>query len=305
MIGKFIIGKSFGGCIRYCLQKDLAEVLDYNLCYGDKKELIKQFNEVRNLNPKLQKPVQHITLSLPKGEQLSEAQLAAIAAECARDLGFEKNQYIVIQHRDTGHQHIHIVANRVGFDGKTVKDNHNYRKMSEFCRKMELKYKLQKVLSPRRYLPPGQRNLPRLDQRKEQLKKDIQESLAKADNYQDFAEMMKAKGYKIEKTRGIAFIDAKKVRTKGSEVGYSLSRISNILNMPKHERNRQFSKEIPGLNSTVKSHLLLYQKHKNNPLLKDSGKKLVTGLLKPESNSQNQSGELLPKKRRKKKKLRL
>ena len=133
-------------------------MLDHNLCYGDKNELIRQFNEVRNLNPKLQKPVQHITLSLPKGEQLSEARLREVAADCARDLGFEKNQYIVIQHRDTGHQHIHIVVNRVGFDGKTVKDNHNYRKIADFCRKMELKFSLQKVLSPRRYLPLEQRN---------------------------------------------------------------------------------------------------------------------------------------------------
>jgi hypothetical protein len=64
MIGKVITGKSFKGCIAYCLEdKKLsrnkainnhrAAVLQYNLCFGNKKELINQFNEVRRLNPRL------------------------------------------------------------------------------------------------------------------------------------------------------------------------------------------------------------------------------------------------------------
>lgn len=85
MIGKIIIGKSFGGCIRYCLEDKLeltreqklalssqdglqhenrAEVLEYNMCYGNKKELTRQFNDVRALRPKLSSPVMHISLSL-------------------------------------------------------------------------------------------------------------------------------------------------------------------------------------------------------------------------------------------------
>ena len=65
MIGKITIGKSFKGCLLYCLDdklqdpqkeqvmKDRAEILLFNQCYGNQKELIQQFNEVRQLNPKL------------------------------------------------------------------------------------------------------------------------------------------------------------------------------------------------------------------------------------------------------------
>ena len=75
MIGKIKIGKSFRGCINYCLDKKQAEVLAYNYCYGQKKELIEQFNDVRNLNQKLSSPVQHMTLSLPPGEKISKEKL--------------------------------------------------------------------------------------------------------------------------------------------------------------------------------------------------------------------------------------
>jgi hypothetical protein len=44
--------------------KDRAEVLMYNKCFGNEKQLVQQFNEVRQLNDKLSKPVLHITLSL-------------------------------------------------------------------------------------------------------------------------------------------------------------------------------------------------------------------------------------------------
>src|SRR5438067_13427285 len=132
--------------------KNRAEILVFNLCFGDKKELIQQFNEVRQLNPKLSKPVMHVTLSLAPGEQLSKGKLIDMVSDCAEDLGFDKNQYVAIQHIDTGHQHLHIVVNRIGLDGRTVKDNHNYQKIAAYCRKMELKHELRQVLSPRRYL---------------------------------------------------------------------------------------------------------------------------------------------------------
>ena len=87
MIGKVIIGKSFGGCISYCLNdkqqqpngepviENRAEALLYNQCYGNEKELISQFNDVRKLNTNLASPVLHITLSLAPRESLPKNKL--------------------------------------------------------------------------------------------------------------------------------------------------------------------------------------------------------------------------------------
>lgn len=139
MIGKIIIGKSFRGCINYVLQNKLrgdlelptqkrAELIHFNQCFGDYKELIKQFNEVRLLNPKLAKPVMHLILSLSPGEKPENASLISMAEDCSRALGFDKNQYIAVTHNDTTHLHLHIVVNRIGFDGKTISDSNNYKK---------------------------------------------------------------------------------------------------------------------------------------------------------------------------------
>jgi len=206
-----------------------SEVLAYNFCFGNKTELTAQFNDVRKLNTKLSKPVMHITLSLSPGENVSKEKLTSFVEDCAKALEFDNRQYLAVTHKDTSHQHLHIVVNRTGLDGKTLSDSHNYRKISDFCRKMERKYNLKPVLSPRRFLPKELRSIPRLDARKENLKKKIQSSLVKSSSLEKFISSIKKDGYSVIKGRGIAFIDSKKVSTKGSEIGYPLSKIERIL----------------------------------------------------------------------------
>jgi hypothetical protein len=136
MIGKIMTGKSFRGCINYCLEDKLlaskevayqnrAEILQFNQCFGNKKELLEQFNDVRKLNPDLSKPVLHITLSLAPNDKMDKGTWSEMAEDCAKHFGFENNQFIAVSHADTSHQHLHIIANRIGFDKKTVSDSNN------------------------------------------------------------------------------------------------------------------------------------------------------------------------------------
>ncbi len=316
MIGKIMIGKSFRGCINYCMEnkkqqtsediskKNRAEVLLFNQCFGNTKELIQQFNETSQLNHKLSKPVLHITLSLAPGERLEKNKLVDLVQDCAILFGFENNQFIAITHNDTGHQHLHIVANRIGFDKKTVSDSNSYQKMSSYCRMMEIKYGLQQVLSPKKFLPQQLRKIPRTDTRKEAIKKDIQDALLTSKTYSDFEKQMQQKKYQILKARGISFIDKKGVYVKGSEVGYSLSAIEKILQRsPEHkqiiisvqkEKDTSFKKQLPQQSLNEQQKML-------NDSKTDLGK-FANILLKPENTDNYLPNALLEKKRKKKKK---
>jgi hypothetical protein len=105
--------------------------------------------------------------------------------------------------------------------------------MAALCRRLEKQYKLQEVLSPK------DRLLPRQDQRKEKLKTDIRQTLEKVRNYAEFEQRMQTLGYKLVKGRGISFIDDKKVKTKGSEVGFSLSKMEKILTLKQEMATKQ------------------------------------------------------------------
>ena len=326
MIGKITIGKSFKGCLLYCLNdklqdpkkeqvmKDRAEILLFNQCYGNQKELIQQFNEVRQLNSKLSKPVLHITLSLVPGEELPKEKLIEMCQGCAKDMGFENNQYVAIHHKDTGHQHLHIVANRIGFDKRTVSDSNNFQKIAAYCRKMELKFNLTQVLSPRRFLPKDQHQILRQDERKEKLKNGIQKTLQQVGNYQQFEQAMKALGYQILKARGISFIDDKKVKIKGSEVGFSLMKIEKILaikqnqeNINKQENFQQVESQRQERNAGKVSSLLpqkiILKKQSQSPVIDQQKKvtELIYQIIEPEKISDQLGPELLKKRRKKKK----
>ncbi|MCW3081705.1 relaxase/mobilization nuclease domain-containing protein [Segetibacter sp.] len=303
MIGKISTGKSFRGCIAYCLHdkiqlkneqvmKDRAEVLMFNKCFGNEKELVQQFNEVRRLNSKLCKPVLHVTLSLSPGENLSKDKLMEMSEHCAKDLGFENNQYIAITHRDTDHQHLHIVANRIGFDKRTVSDSNNYQKMAKYCRKMELKYELKQVLSPRRYLSKEQRNIPRFDQRKELLRNHIQQALKESCNLEQFKVSMNRRGYTIIKGRGISFADEKKVTVKGSELNYSLATIEKILAQQQwSQAQKQSTQVVPALHQDASSNASSFQ---------DNKERIIDVLMKPSMNNQEIDKGFLKQKRKKK-----
>jgi hypothetical protein len=167
---------------------------------------------------------------------------------------------------------------------------------------MEEKYGLQKVLSPRRYLPKEQRHLPRADQRKEKLRQDIKECLIASKNYSEFKLRIKMLGYQVNKARGIAFIDPQKVRIKGSEVGYSLSKIEHILSLQPEQKKSILKQdqlnEIKGL--SVRKPTIILAKNLEKQMQLKIGTEI---LLKTSPQQENINPAVLKKKRQRKKRL--
>jgi hypothetical protein len=344
MIGFIRTATIIDKCVDYCLsdKKELserqkqqlsldenvqhfnrAEILEYNKCFGNRDEILEQLADVASLNRRVKNPLFHISLRLAPGDQLSTEQLIDVGQECAKEFGFADNQYITVLHKDTRQPHIHIIANRIGFDGKCASDSNSYKRMAALCRRLEQKHKLREVLSPRRFLPEEMRHIPRLDSRKERLKKDIRETLQEVNTYDQFEEVMKKLGYQVLKGRGITFIDNKKVRIKGSEVGFSLAKIERALQLkqkiaaiPSEEKQRVHAiKQALSNNPKTATHQLLRQTFMESLLeqLERSAYyrseqemfKILFGSDQTEQYNQSVSSELIREAKRKKKRKRL
>jgi hypothetical protein len=262
MIGKVRTGKSFRGCLNYLfegrlqqikamqlqeMEKKQAEVIAYNQCFGDKWQLVRDFIEVSKLNPNVSKPVFHLAVSFAHDDagKLNPQDKVDMAEKLAKEFMFHNNQYVVIEHSDRQHQHLHIVANRIGYDGKTASDSNSYKRMAEYCRKMEHEYKLTKVLSPNRFLKPEQRVAQdqRIDQRKETLKQYLAQAIKQSTNVRQVKNYMEKKGYEVELGRGIAFTDQQQVRFKGSQVGYALMDIEKKLKQEQLLKQQQMQQQ--------------------------------------------------------------
>ena len=275
MVGKITTGKSFRGCLNYLFQGRLqetkeaqqlaaqqkqVEVIAYNQCFGNRLALTREFIEVSKLNQNVSKPVFHISLSFAHADsgRLNLQDKADIAEKLAMDFGFQNNQYVVIAHKDTGHEHLHVVANRIGYDGRTASDSNSYKRMAEYCRKMEQEYKLTPVLSPTKFLRPEQRvaQSQRIDQRKETLKQHLSKAIKESKDITQVRQYMERQGYQVELGRGISFTDAQHVRFKGSQVGYALLDFEKKLRqeqvLKQHQAQQQTQRLVREKEQTLK-----------------------------------------------------
>jgi len=150
MIGKQIKGTGFRGCLNYVLGKKDAALIGGTMCGQTPEELATEFAIARQLRPNLKVAVFHATLSVASTEKLedsveNEHRWLAIAANYMKAMEFDNNQYAVVKHSDTEHDHIHIVASRICLDGGVVDDSWDYYKSQETIRQLERNYSLETV----------------------------------------------------------------------------------------------------------------------------------------------------------------
>lgn len=58
-----------------------------------------------------------------KGQQHSKEALTAIAETYLKEMGYGENPYLIIFHKDTENNHVHMVSTRIRADGKKVNDS--------------------------------------------------------------------------------------------------------------------------------------------------------------------------------------
>ena len=150
MIGKQIKGTGFRGCLNYVLGKKDAALIGGTMCGQTPEELAAEFAIARQLRPNLKVAVFHATLSVYSTEKLEDSEendqrWLAIAANYMKAMEFDNNQYAVVKHSDTEHDHIHIVASRICLDGGVVDDSWDYYKSQETIRQLERNYNLETV----------------------------------------------------------------------------------------------------------------------------------------------------------------
>lgn len=145
MIGKIKKGKSFGGCVRYIMGKDNAEIIAFDgVLLGNTREITDSFNYQRLLNPKIKQPVGHIALSFKPEDKpkLTNEFMAKIALEYMDLMDIKNTQFILVRHNNTDNPHCHLVYNRIGYDGKVISSQGDYKRNEIATKKLKDKYGL-------------------------------------------------------------------------------------------------------------------------------------------------------------------
>lgn len=150
MKAKISRGGGFRGALNYVFDTKQEnqisknpEIVGGNMSMRGASGLAKEFAVARQLRPDISRPVWHCSLSLPAGDRLSSEKWEQVAADFMQEVGFsDANQFVAVRHSDTDHDHIHIVASRVGLDGKVWHGKWEARTAIEATQRLEQKHGL-------------------------------------------------------------------------------------------------------------------------------------------------------------------
>ena len=124
-----------------------AEVLDHNFARVSERSIMKEIDLVRMHRPNLKKFFYHTSINFPPTEDLSSEAMKQIGKEYLEMNGFTQHQFIMFRHFDAEHPHLHILVNRIGYDGCVVSDSNDYARSERVVRELEKKHGLQEVIS--------------------------------------------------------------------------------------------------------------------------------------------------------------
>jgi hypothetical protein len=220
MIGKAIIGNSFYGCVNYCLQSIKRPIImGQNGVFGSNPlSLSHQFELISNLKRNVSKPVCHSAISFAHKDKINDALIQAIVKDYLKDIGLDQKQYLLIKHQDTKHEHVHLIINRIGFDGEVARDYRSGYRTKLIMQKLEKKYGL--------IVAQKQGN-----KRKEQIRLLIETGLQKRKDLKTILNDIEQIGYKVifnktsnDKIIGMSFLNIEKgITFKSSEISRKYS----------------------------------------------------------------------------------
>lgn len=209
MTGKQIKGKGFGGALRYNLDKvdrKVADVLDHNFTRVDAKSILREVMLVKVQRPNLQKFFYHTSINFPETENLSNERMKQIGREYLEMNGFNQHQYIMFRHRDADHPHLHILVNRIGYDGSVVSDSNDYARSERVIRDLEKKHGLTPTIPSKqakeRSITPGEyQMMKRINEPSQKIKIQIAVQNILKDRpglpMQDFINALEAQGVNV------------------------------------------------------------------------------------------------------------
>src|SRR6267154_5681967 len=152
MTGNQIKGKCFRGALRYNLEKvnnKVAEVLDHSFARVSEGSILKEVQLVRMQRPNLQKYFYHTSINFPPTEDIPNSLMTRIGHDYLEANGFTQHQFIMFRHYDADHPHLHILVNRIGYNGNVLSDSNDFSRSEKILRELEKKYGLTEVVSSR------------------------------------------------------------------------------------------------------------------------------------------------------------
>lgn len=91
------------------------------------QDYINYLEMITSVNERIEYPQLHVTIS-GKGRMYDKQVLTGIAEGWLREMGYGEQPYLLVFHKDTGNNHLHIVSTRIDRNGKKISSAFEHRR---------------------------------------------------------------------------------------------------------------------------------------------------------------------------------
>lgn len=186
----------------------LAENFPVDKDKMSKHQKLNVLKKLASLRENLNANTVHISLNFDPSEKLSQETLKEIARVYMDKIGFGNQPFLVYEHLDSGHPHIHLLTTKVDWNGKVINTNFIARDKSEPARKIiEKQFGLVKAEdSIKSQIIQKPISATRISYGKSETKKSIQNVISEVVNNYKFTSLAELnailKQYNIKADRG-------------------------------------------------------------------------------------------------------
>nr|WP_298995535.1 relaxase/mobilization nuclease domain-containing protein [uncultured Allomuricauda sp.] len=233
-------------------QEKGAEIIHSQHLAGENpREITEEFKIVQSQNPRTKKNTLSFVLSpsIEDGKRLSKQELSELTKKFIKAMGLKERQAIAFVHRDKEHTHIHLYANRIGFDGKAYKDSFIGK------RSQQRAHEVAKEMGLTNAKDIQHQRLDKTKQIRNEIKR-VHEEVIRSDrpkSLDTYIKSMEERGIKVipsinrqQKLQGFRF-EYKGQNLKGSEVHRSMSGGRIIAQISENAKKVMDKSKVPAL----------------------------------------------------------
>lgn len=176
---------------------------------GDSPDLRKKYLvKITGLNPRKKINSVHVSLNFSPDDTLEKDRLIQISKEYMKGIGFGEQPFLIYQHLDAGHPHLHLVTTNIQLDGKAISLHYLVNlKSIPTCKAIENRFGLVKAGEQKPAVSSTKRvDLSPLEYGNSEMRKgigNILQSILKNYSYTSLEELNAVlKGYNVVADRG-------------------------------------------------------------------------------------------------------
>jgi len=254
MIAKIVKGKCFRGVVTYVLDEKKGKELlsSEGLRLKDTEFIIQSFENQLELNKRITKPVYHISLDFSANDKakLTNDLMVEIGKAYMAKMNMGDTKYLIARHYDKDHPHIHLIINRVNFNGKTITDKNDRLRSERICKELIHQHEL--------YFAKGKEQvkthrLKGADKTKYEIYEALKLGIPQCQDWKELANQLREKGIAIsfkykgntEEIQGVTF-RKDELSFNGSKVDrqFSYSKISYQLYLNAYKASQSYEEKL-------------------------------------------------------------